>query len=222
MSSFVVGDVHTCPPRSDSETTSWMEGSFPLVGRNLDRILAATRAFWSVPPTSRIGFSFGGSFAVPIGIWALGWNKGIGVYACEHCGARAFTLRASGSLSRGFSEGFCSGCGKSWHGMEWSIGIWSFLRGELIDRIGSLNLCEGRYPESFDFRDLALALKSTGGLPGMSRSGFDPQAGSGLRALREGSGGIRGQGGVAGQGWIEAGGIASDASGADAALAADG
>lgn len=142
------------------EGVLWMQEMFPRIVMNLDRIMLAPKAFWSVPPGSRVAFSYGGSFPVPIGIWGLGWSKGFGVHTCEHCGGKALALCAGGTMSRGSSSGYCAECGRSWQSLDWSLATWSFLRSEIVNRIGGFDLMEGEFPEAYEFLDLASDLGS--------------------------------------------------------------
>jgi len=161
MSSVVIGPIpkaYQSYETTNPDTEFWRKEAFPLVCKNLDRVLLEPRMFWSVPPGSKVGFSFGGSFPVPIGVWALAWSKDIGVYACARCGGKAFSLAASGGMSMGSSRGICSECGEDWESRDWSIGTWGFLRKELLKRVDALDLSEGLYPDACDFRELVAQL----------------------------------------------------------------
>lgn len=146
---------------SPAESDLRISGIFPLLYENLDTVLAQPRMFWSIPPGSEAGFSFGGSFPVPLGIWALAWKKGIGTCDCAHCGGAAFPLSARGGMSMGESYGYCSECGERWESRAWSIGTWGFLRTELLKRVDALDLSEGRYPEAYPFDELVAHLAGT-------------------------------------------------------------
>lgn len=159
MSSIAFGKVQNDDSVYDPETRLWLESAFPVICNNLDEILQDPKLFWSVPPHSRVGFSFGGSFPVPIGIWAIAWKKGIGVCSCEYCGGKAFSLSANGTMSMGSSQGLCSECGKAWNNRIWSVGIWGFLRNEILKKIDAFDLSEGVYPEAYDFDEVVGILR---------------------------------------------------------------
>jgi hypothetical protein len=147
-------------PVFDPNLKSFMERSFPLLCKNFALILNSPQMFWSIPPNSRTGFSFGGSFPVPLGIWILAWKRGIGVYPCIHCGGKAFALYSAGAMSKGSSSGYCSECAKAFHNKSWSVGTWVFLRTEIEERRKALGIEDGTDPEGLRFIDLVEMLRA--------------------------------------------------------------
>jgi hypothetical protein len=146
-------------PAFDPSLKISMESSFPILCKHFDLILISPKLFWSIPPNSRTGFSFGGSFEVPLGIWILAWKRGIGVNPCIQCGGKAFALYSAGAMSLGTSQGFCSEYGKAFHNKSWSPGTWVFLRKEIDERKKALGIVDRTYPEGLRISDLVELIK---------------------------------------------------------------
>ena len=132
-----------------------MGKSFPLICRHFDDVLSDCFMFWSVPPHSRVGFSFGGNFRVPLGVWIIAWKEKLGVYDCPNCGSekKAFALYASGAMTKGRTQGFCSACGRAWEKKEWSLNLWGFIQQEINAQLEATGNVEGKYPRAYAFEE---------------------------------------------------------------------
>jgi hypothetical protein len=84
---------------------------FPLILRNLDRILRTPRFFFcQLQSAYSWTFWFGPSGAIPLGVLALLWEGGKMIYGCPECGGRFHAVGVGGSFSGGSVWGLCADC----------------------------------------------------------------------------------------------------------------
>ena len=105
-------------PQADAESRraemESLRGGFPLILRNLDRILRTPRFFFcQLQSAYSWTFWFGPSGPIPLGILVLLWEGGKMTYGCPECGGRFHAVGVGGSFSGGDVWGLCADGGYS-------------------------------------------------------------------------------------------------------------
>jgi len=119
---------HAYRPQGDAESrrreTKVLRRGFPLILRNLDRILRTPRFFFcQLQSAYSWTFWFGPSGPIPLGVLDLLWENGEMIYDCAECGGRLHAVGVGGSFSGGSVWGLCAdcsysgkfGCSPGWH-----------------------------------------------------------------------------------------------------------
>jgi hypothetical protein len=114
-------------PQGDAESRrnemEILRRGFPLVLRNLDRILRTPRFFFcQLQSAYSWTLWFGPSGPIPLGVLALLWENGKMMHGCPECGGRLYAVGVGGSFSAGDAWGLCADCSyngkaisRSWH-----------------------------------------------------------------------------------------------------------
>jgi hypothetical protein len=85
---------------------------FPLILRNLGRILMTPRFFFcQLQSAYSWTFWFGPGGPIPLGILVLLWEDGKMIHGCPECGGRFHAVGVGGSFSGGSVWGLCADCG---------------------------------------------------------------------------------------------------------------
>jgi hypothetical protein len=103
-------------PQGDAESRckemEILRGSFPLILRNLDRILRTPRFFFcQLQSAYSWTLWFGPSGPIPLGVLVLLWEDGKMIHGCMECGGRFHAIGVGGSFSGGNVWGLCADCG---------------------------------------------------------------------------------------------------------------
>ncbi len=113
MTKFV---SHAYRPQGDAESRrkemEILRRGFPLILRNLDRILKTPRFFFcQLRSAYSWTFWFGPSGSIPLGVLVLLWEDGKMIHGCPECGGRFLAIGVGGSFSGGDVWGLCADCG---------------------------------------------------------------------------------------------------------------